>query len=273
MTDETLIFLHVPKTGGTTLQSILRERYPGDRIYTTNGEDVWESLQALRDLPDERKANLDVVMGHMAYGVHEWLPGDATYVTLLRDPVDRVVSHYHYAKANESHYLYDRIHAEGWTLSDYVREGPADEVVNGQTKMLLDLDAVRPKGEVTCNADAFEQVKENLRNHFTVVGMTGRFDESVLLMEEELGWNDAYYHRENVTSNRPSVSDIDDETVETVASHNEYDLRLIDYVEDVMSSQVEEHGIGNDLALQRFRLMNKIVGPIRKARTRLSRRP
>ena len=45
----------------------------------------------------EQKRGKQVIGGHMPYGAHEFL-GPCEYVTLLRHPVDRVLSHYYSLK-------------------------------------------------------------------------------------------------------------------------------------------------------------------------------
>ena len=71
----------------------------------------------------------DIISGHMPYGVQQ-LPGwHLHYITLLRDPIDRVVSEYHYSRQGylsrpRWRRLYHKGHAEvtgTQPFSDYVR--------------------------------------------------------------------------------------------------------------------------------------------------------
>ena len=41
---------------------------------------------------------MQVFKGHMPFGIHKRLPQDYTYITFLRDPIERVVSAYYFAR-------------------------------------------------------------------------------------------------------------------------------------------------------------------------------
>src|SRR5687767_997581 len=109
-----VLHLHLPKTGGTTLNEILaRPCAPGE--YVALGPDVHGAIENLRSWSDERRAEVRVVQGHLPYGLHEIFPQPHTYVTLLREPVDRVLSFYFYVARSEGHYLNVRLR-EGVTI-------------------------------------------------------------------------------------------------------------------------------------------------------------
>jgi hypothetical protein len=42
----------------------------------------------------------------MIFGLHEILPQAATYITILRDPVDRVMSAFYFVRTYKLHPLY-----------------------------------------------------------------------------------------------------------------------------------------------------------------------
>ena len=77
-------------------------RYEADRIaqvYTGDRDDV-VSAKELQAMPDERKRGFEIVFGHVPYGIHLAFPQACVYATVLRDPVDRVVSsYYHHVRA------------------------------------------------------------------------------------------------------------------------------------------------------------------------------
>ena len=93
------IFLHVPKAAGTTLQTIIERHYRPSEIFFA-GTVVHEALSDLRRADVDVRAGIRFATGHMAYGVHDDLPGPSSYFTVLRDPIDRVVSFYYFAAAS-----------------------------------------------------------------------------------------------------------------------------------------------------------------------------
>ena len=88
----TTIFLHVRKAGGTSMRHAMRWGTGFARCHVTT--DVEAS--AYRNLTLERRKEIGLLQGHLLYGVHNHCPGDHAYVTMLRDPVRRVVSAYYY---------------------------------------------------------------------------------------------------------------------------------------------------------------------------------
>lgn len=77
-------FLHVPKTGGTSLRVAFEKA--GYRVWRPRGARYTLDVQADLD-------GVDVVAGHIPFGVFSRLPL-TTWVTMLRHPVERWLSHY-----------------------------------------------------------------------------------------------------------------------------------------------------------------------------------
>lgn len=118
-----LVFLHLPKAGGTSLNDLLAHVYGRRFLNVSNHRKAWET----------RTTDPDGVLclaGHFKYGWHARLgqglgrgeeePGDGIfegreirYVTVVREPVDRVKSYYRYVQAAPKH----RHHAEAVGLS------------------------------------------------------------------------------------------------------------------------------------------------------------
>jgi hypothetical protein len=87
-------FLHVMKTGGTSLLRHLRANFaPSELEVGDGGTDVFHyaSLARRRDLTPERRAQVRAYAGHYPYFAVGLTPADVT-VTVLREPVARAVS-------------------------------------------------------------------------------------------------------------------------------------------------------------------------------------
>jgi hypothetical protein len=76
---QTVIFVHTPKTAGTTLYRILERNYSQKNIYT-----VWKdgTIDEFKQLDAERKAQIRLLRGHAGYGMHAYLPGPCAYAPL-----------------------------------------------------------------------------------------------------------------------------------------------------------------------------------------------
>src|SRR5262245_34850495 len=122
-----VIFLHLPKTGGTTLSAILERQYRPDQVLPIRG-DVRSNrgdmvFDVLRSVPQERIASLRLVSGHIPYGMHELLPAPSLYITLLRDPVQRALSQYRHVLRDRTHYLHDLVVRNKMAVEDFVSSG------------------------------------------------------------------------------------------------------------------------------------------------------
>jgi len=99
LSKQNLIFLHIPKNGGTTLNTIINRKYKKDAIFNiveVNHERP--NIPEFKNLPQNEREKIKVLKGHLQFGLHTYLPGPSKYVTLLRKPEDRIYSYYQYVK-------------------------------------------------------------------------------------------------------------------------------------------------------------------------------
>ena len=192
---DNIIFFHLPKAGGTTLHRIIEKQYLPDQTFTITVINKTElTTQLFIDLPSEQRNSIRMLKGHMRFGLHKHFDGCAKYITMLREPVDRVVSFYYYVKSNPNNRLYDVVMKNKMSLKDFVLNVEAGDVNNGQTRMLAGFGVPEDK--------LLETAMSHLKNHFAVVGITEKFDKSLLLMKKKLGWSYPVYRKQNVNQKR-----------------------------------------------------------------------
>lgn len=252
-----LIFLHIPKAAGTTLYAILRREYGQRHTYTIDGGRVRESVEAFKALPPEARAQVRLLMGHMPFGLHAYLPHAAPYVTLLRDPVERIISHYYFIRRTPHHYLYEAVAGQGLSLHEYVTSGLSDELDNGQVRLLA---GPTPAGAAQGGASArLARAEKNLAVHFAVVGLSERFDESLLLMRRALAWRHwPLYFRRNVAASKPSPLQVPAETLAAIRDRNALDLALYRRACDRFEEAVAAAGAGLEADMRRFQRLNRL---------------
>jgi hypothetical protein len=120
---------------------------------------------------------------------------------LLREPVERVISNYYFARNTLTHHHHDLITSRGLSLEEFVESGVARIMTdNGQMRMLSGGWWSLPFGE--CTEQVLERAKEHLRELFVVAGLVDRFDETFLRLRRALGWENTYYFRVNVGAGR-----------------------------------------------------------------------
>jgi len=95
-----VFFIHVMKTAGTSLVSYIRDAIPPERVYPCRGIDfddpgdtrVYMNVPRLLAVPEARRENIHVYTGHFPFMAHTLLRADLATITVLREPVDRVIS-------------------------------------------------------------------------------------------------------------------------------------------------------------------------------------
>lgn len=239
--ETTAIFLHIPRTAGTTLHRIIERQYPPEEIFFIQSNDPFVDVGEFKALSEEQRAGIRMLKGHMPFGLHESIPGPSTYFTILRDPIERVISLYYFILRAPQHYLYDTIMSENMSLQTLLERKIPVMMNDGQVRMISGTWGNLGFGE--CNRDVLEIAKKNLREYFAVVGIAERFDETLFLLKETFDWqNNIEYQRCNVTQNRPSKRDFSQEALHTIAQANQLDIELYKYAKEMLKEQFRRQG-------------------------------
>ena len=194
------------------------------------------SAAHMRNLPQKRLRRTRMFKGHMFFGLHAILPQPSTYITVLRNPVDRVLSAFYYMRNYKLHPSYWRLRRQGWTLEHFVEHSTRDNV---QCKIIANADYHAP-----CTEAVLQRAIDHLDRHFSVVGLSERFEESLALMKLRFGWQLKSYSSFNVTRTRPKKTELPQALLDRIAEKNKYDVALYEHgkrlFEAAVSRQPEE---------------------------------
>lgn len=230
---ETLIFVHIPKAAGTTLAHLIEPEFEHDEIYVTNPVECEVDFHRL---PQSEKADIRLVSGHMSFGLHPTLSRPFAYVTMLRNPVKRVISHYFFEQREPLSSIRSLMEA-GMTLAEFVHHQQRYKRDNLQTRVLAD-DWVKRHGTRPCDEEMLEQAKDNLTEHFAVVGLAEQFAESYLLMANLFGWRPRLSVRHNRMGGGGEVIPAGD--IALITEHNQYDLQLYAFAKELLTNQLAQ---------------------------------
>lgn len=92
----TVLFTHIPKTAGTAVREAIAANFLQSEIAYLYPTPPGFLVSDLRALPLEQRRGLRIVLGHYQFGMHEALPQESEYITIVREPSARVVSQYAY---------------------------------------------------------------------------------------------------------------------------------------------------------------------------------
>jgi hypothetical protein len=252
-----IIFLHIQKTGGITLQRILRRKIGSPLIkratnLISNRNQSSEVIEMLRS----KRATDRYIIGHFCYGIHRYLPQPYTYMTFLREPVSRIISLYDYSRTNPTAYYHK--YARNQTLEEFALQTPLMELDNGQVRFLAgdenDYFINRtPYGQ--CNEELLELAKSHIDQNFSFVGLTEYFDQSALLLSKVMLWNSCFYLRRNTTKTGTKQL-VSDKLKAKIAEQNSLDCQLYEYSKNILFQQLEKHKI-DQKKVEKFQSNNK----------------
>jgi Sulfotransferase family len=251
-----LAFVHIPKTAGATVTSMLAAAYSKPEVHNAGnymrGPAKTERKVAGWHSKGGARPRRRVTTGHVPYAVfRQRLPPDTRYMTFLREPVDRVLSHYY------RHVRRDPRHAgrapkrgaqpKADSLEQALVEMRVPQLNNFATRFLsADPDAVR------LSAGALEEAKANLRG-FAFVGIQERFEESIVLLQRLLGLGSVPYVDRHVSSDRPAVEEIPDEQRALILECNRLDAELYSFAVGLFDEAVAVADEGFAAAVEALR--------------------
>lgn len=110
MTLPKFLSIHIPKAAGTTFLEMLKMVYGAD-VYHHKG-----------NIKPENYEDFSVIHGHFDINFYGDLAKKRPVITFIRDPAERVVSHYYYWRKHPDGNSPEckRMYAEGWTLEQFV---------------------------------------------------------------------------------------------------------------------------------------------------------
>jgi hypothetical protein len=233
----TWVVLHIQKTAGTSLRSALAASVrPNEAVFVYPDGFVGLSPLELSELPLIQRSALRLVMGHAYFGIAEYLPQQADYITVLRDPEARLRSHYYHHVSTGTIFRIDGAIAE---TPFVVQQGLTDEFDNLMTRMLAgaDTDTV-PIGAI--GEEHVETALRHIRTSFRFVGLTEHLDDHYPVLCRIMGISAGTLAVENTRSIDNPASLDDKVDWREVMHRNRFDTMLY--------RRVQEEGLcGRDL--------------------------
>jgi hypothetical protein len=240
-----IAFVHIPKTAGATVKFMFANAFPRGAVRDA-GNFLTHPEATATKVTTPPKGGWDawgreggrVTAGHVPYWLfRQHLPPRTRYMTFLRDPVERVLSHYHRHMRLTGLPKDQTKLRRGALLTATIEEAlemRPPELSNLATRFLC----LFPASPGELPASALDDAKANLRD-FAFVGIQERFEESIVLLQRKFDLGLVTYLNRHVSHDRPVSTD---EQREKIAEHNQLDRELYEYARGLFDGAVTEAG-------------------------------
>jgi hypothetical protein len=232
---EQLCFLHIPKTAGTTLTAILESKFDRPEICPA---EMWGDL---KDYTPEKLATYRLIRGHFLYDICNYLPQKPVFVTMLRDPIDRIISAYEFMKTCipiRPEAILTQEKARSMTLKEFVCDPSTPAIVNDQTRHLSR--DIRGQYPDLKRREWLEIAQENLAD-FAFFGLTEQFNPSMSLLTYTFGWQPiAEFQNLMVGDRKTKRSELAQDVIDAIAERNQLDMELYAFGQNLFAQRYAE---------------------------------
>jgi predicted O-methyltransferase YrrM len=244
-TQKTIIFVHNFRCGGTFLTHGIRQSYQREEILDPDIE--------FENLSSEQRAKIRFICGHRRLGIHRLLKRPYLYFTLIRNPLERVLSSYWNILQTENHPLFEifnRYPLEYFlNLQNYNNLDPVPAAItyhmfnNHQVRCLAEQNPLweteKPYNLITSSEEMLENIFakaiENLFG-FAFVGITEHINQYWRTFERRFGLQNPFDKlteiSRNHNKNRPQCESLSEIVVQKIKDWNRFDCKLWNWVKE-----------------------------------------
>jgi len=270
---EILVFLRIPKTAGSTMETVFERCLPGaifhGHIPVSTSALLLRSTDAIGELyrrlpPEERKAVRCLVDEHVTLDIASLFDRPVRFFTIVRHPVDRIISSFYYIRTKSHLISYPFI--KDLSFEEYLDSGIGLDSDNHQVRVLsgrLELDAPwdpdgGPVSASRVERHHLEMAKSNIEQRFIAAAALEQFTSLVWFFKRLYGWpvHRVLFRRQKADTGRPHLEQVSAATRRRLAEMNKYDMELYEWVRDRFSQQIRPLEPSFSREVRRFEMLN-----------------
>jgi hypothetical protein len=229
---DAVLFMHIAKTAGTAFREAIAENYRQSEIAYLYPDPPGLLTYKLELLPLEQRKGFRLVIGHFQYGIHSLLPQKCQYVTIVREPVARIISHYRYILEKRNERGTGNEDSAGALVAMLERY----ETVNLDNLMVRCFAGVDekdvPPGYV--NQEVYALAVQHLENDFSFVGYQESANEAYLNLQQRLNWKPRAA-LDSVNKGRFSATQKYESARQAIEHFNRWDCQLYEQIRSLFS--------------------------------------
>ena len=224
-----LIFIHLPKTAGTSLRRTIQKNYRSRELFFVyNRNPKFHPMDELWGFDPEDFEKYKIIMGHFPFSRKLFPFEDRRFITLVRDPVQRAVSYYRHVMGR------DEWRGREISLHEYMETSDDIQFQNHQVRLLSGM----KRNPITDRH--LEKAIENIEKYFLYAGTSERFTHAVDHLYTLLDWKKKKIFRENVSSEKLCLPPCSEDDLDRLKELNQYDIKLHEWV----SNRLEQDEVG-----------------------------
>ena len=246
-----LLFNKIPKTGSSTMEAHLKRIREINNFKLAPNSDWHSARVVLKNLThfDEFAEDFSRRVGtryaalsaHFFFREHFRIPLPHTYISIVRNPVDRVLSHYFYARDKG---LRRAEKVERFKRRGYWNESINECVLNQRwecfdNKMTFFLCGAEKMCR-TGSTEAINRAKFNMRHFYSAIGTTDSLSDFMKILQTRLPrffGGQALLENRKENRNKKYAEIVTESTRRLIASRNTADMQIYEYAKKLMSVQ------------------------------------
>lgn len=195
-----IISIHIPKTGGTTFRALMEE--------TFHKVDIQSSRPLFFRCKDEMlpKININQISDNVIHGhftIEQFkIDKQCFLLTWLRNPIDRVISHYFY-----------------WKNKPDINMHPIEKMIKFEGLSLHDF------SKIPCMKNLQTYFMGNDISLFQFVGITEEYEKSIILLQDKLNVN-FHYNKSKIRRVNKLKNSVSYQDRQIIMENNLEDIKL-----------------------------------------------